>query len=286
MQRKHLNGDDEADQPPGAPRDWRDVNPARLVDDILVSLTFLTRLPLSVPVELFKERPLTIASRAFPIAGAIIGLLGGLVYWFSAWLGLPVNVSAAITLAALLLITGAFHEDGLADVADGFGGGWNRERKLEIMRDSRLGTYGSAALICSLLLRFTLITAYARLDGGGTGGASIVINVLIASGAASRCVAIIVQHLVPPARAEGASARAGRPLEVTVLQAMVATGVIVFLAVNPVSAVMGIVAALGAGATVAFLAHRQIGGQTGDVLGATQQAAEVAFLIAGLMVHP
>ncbi|MDE1173484.1 MAG: adenosylcobinamide-GDP ribazoletransferase [Parvibaculaceae bacterium] len=286
MQRKHLNGDDEADQPPGAPRDWRDVNPARLVDDILVSLAFLTRLPLDVPAELFEKRPLTIASRAFPVAGAIIGLLGGLVYWFTAWLGLPVNVSAAITLAALLMITGAFHEDGLADVADGFGGGWSRERKLEIMRDSRLGTYGSAALICTLLLRFTLITAYARLEGGGTGGASIVINVLIASGAVSRCVAIIVQHLVPPARTEGTGARAGRPLEVTVLQAMVAAGIIVFLAVNPVSAVMGIVAALGAGAAVAFLAHRQIGGQTGDVLGATQQAAEVAFLIAGLMVHP
>lgn len=279
-----MNG--ETDMPPEAPRNWRDVNPARLIEDVLVCLVFLTRLPLRLSDELFARRPLVVAARAFPIVGAIIGLFGGLVYWSAAWLGLSVMLSAAITLAAMIMFMGAFHEDGLADMADGFGGGWSRDRKLEIMRDSRLGTYGSVALFMALLIKFSLIVSYGELGGGGTAGASIVINVLVASGAVSRGVALILQHLVPAARVEGTGANAGQPLEVTVIQGMVAAGLIAYLAVNPLSATVGIAAALAAGAGMALLTWRQIGGQTGDVLGATQQVAEISFLIAGLVVHP
>src|SRR5215470_12043275 len=124
--------------------------------DVKISILFCTRLPLfhSVPID---SGNVASASWAFPVAGTLVGGASALVY-VAAWgSGLPPALAAALALAATLVVTGCLHEDGLADVADGFGGGSYRERKLEIMRDSRLGAYGACALVMSVILRWAAV---------------------------------------------------------------------------------------------------------------------------------
>ena len=141
---------------------------------------------------------------AAPIAGVFVGLVGSLILALAAALGLPLILRAALATAALVALTGALHEDGLADVADGFGGGATRERKLEIMRDSRVGAYGAIALAIALILRVGALTA--ALDGGfWRAGLSLMLV-----GAVSRAGALTPLALLPPARADGAGAAAGR----------------------------------------------------------------------------
>src|SRR5579864_5025125 len=126
-----------------APGDWP--------DDLLIAAAFLTRMPIPTPAVLPGR--LAQASWAFPLVGVGVGLLGGLAYAFAAWLGLPTLAAALIAVAGTAALTGALHEDGLADTADGFGGGATPEAKLTIMRDSRNGAYGVLALIFSVALR-------------------------------------------------------------------------------------------------------------------------------------
>src|SRR5215470_5966837 len=116
-----------------------------LATDLTVSVLFATRLALAYP-DPIEGRDLARASWALPVAGALVGALAGLAYCIAYWAGLPSLPAAVLALAATLAATGCLHEDGLADTVDGFGGGKNREHKLEIMRDSRVGTYGACAL--------------------------------------------------------------------------------------------------------------------------------------------
>ena len=262
-----------------APSDWRDLAPSALADDVAVSLAFLTRLPLRFGNAPFHRRPLAVAMRAFPLVGALIGLAGGLTFVLADWLGLPALASAALAVAALVLLTGALHEDALADMADGFGGGWNAEQKLTIMKDSRVGTYGLVAAALALLLKFSAIVGLD--EAGGTG---FVLLALVASGALSRAAIVVLPHLLTPAKSAGLAAETGRPNEATVVQALLAAAVIALLTVPFIPALVAVTLALGATAALGGLAARQIGGQTGDVLGACQQVAEIAFLFGVLMV--
>src|ERR1700679_2841440 len=125
---------------------------ADCIGGIRTSVAFLTRLPFGQGTA-GAQTDIARASWAFPIAGVIVGLIGGGVYALAYRLGLGVWPAAALCVAATLAVTGCLHEDGLADTADGFGGGATRERKLEIMPDSRLGAFGGTALALSLLLR-------------------------------------------------------------------------------------------------------------------------------------
>ena len=110
----------------------------------------LTRLPMGWLTTSVGPGRLADAVWAFPVVGAVVGAIGGAVFWFCTRLGMPPGVAAVWTLVSMLLVTGALHEDGLADFADGLGGGRTRERKLAIMRDSRIGTFGGLALMLSL----------------------------------------------------------------------------------------------------------------------------------------
>ena len=131
--------------------------------------------------------------------------IGALALGLADRLGLPPLVCAGLAVGALVIVTGALHEDGLADVADGFGGGATRERKLEIMRDSRIGAYGAAALALSLILRVAALSAL--LDHGlGAAAAGLIL-----AGAASRAAALAPLALLPAARADGLGAGAGAP---------------------------------------------------------------------------
>ena len=170
--------------------------------DIADAFRFFTRLNVGPPA---LDAPLDIARIAWaaPVAGAVVGLIGALVLALTALLGLPLLLRAGLAMAALVAATGALHEDGLADVADGFGGGTTRERKLEIMRDSRIGAYGAIALALALILRVGALAA--ALDGGFWRGSLSLILVA----ALSRVGALTPLALLPPARADGAGAAAG-----------------------------------------------------------------------------
>lgn len=213
-----------------------------------------------------------------PVAGAIIGACGAVALMTARLLGAAPAPAAVCAVAALVFVTGALHEDGLADVADGFGGGATRGRKLEIMRDSSLGTYGVCALALTLLLRVSALAAIIE------NGAVVAAFALVAAGAVSRAAALLPMTVLPPARADGSGASAQTPGREAFWRAL-AVGALFSLA--PVFAgalfshALGAdVAALGAAMLVTSLARRQIGGYTGDVLGAAQQAAEMAALLA------
>ena len=244
------------------------MTPRRIPDDIALCLVFFTRLPL--PVFEFRGRKLADAIWAAPLVGVAVAVAASAVHVLASAVGLSPEVAAALALGAAMLMTGCLHEDGLSDTADGFGGGRTREKKLEIMRDSRIGAYGASALILSALIRWSAI---AQL-----GNPFWVFSGLIAAHAASRALLPAFMRLVPPARQDGLAASAGRASSETAIAGL-AIGAVALLALG----LSGLVAATVILAIVFFgfraLCLRQIGGQTGDTLGALQQAGEIAVLL-------
>ncbi|MBZ9812828.1 adenosylcobinamide-GDP ribazoletransferase [Mesorhizobium sp. CA7] len=242
--------------------------PRQVLDDIGLSLVFFTRLRL--PSGDFGGRSLADAIWAAPFAGLAVAIIGALIYAIAYSLGLASGPAAALTLAATMLVTGCLHEDGLSDIADGFWGGRTRDRKLEIMRDSRIGAYGAAALGLSLLIRWS---ALSELAGPGH-----VFLALLAAHAGSRGLFGAFMHLLPPARSDGLSANAGTvTAETAVIGA--ALGAVALLALGLGGAIAALIL-LG----LIFMAFRalclsQIGGQTGDTIGALQQLGEIAVLL-------
>jgi adenosylcobinamide-GDP ribazoletransferase len=241
--------------------------------ELQASLVFCTRLPLlhATPI---AGGAIAKAAWAFPFAGLVVGLVGAIVYALAHKFGLPPWPGAALAVAATVLVTGALHEDGLADTADGFGGGATRERKLDIMRDSRIGTYGACALALSLLIRASALASLAD--------PRLVAAALIATHAAARATMPAFMFLVPPARSDGLSYEAGRPPEshvavAAVLGIIVLIGSFGFWFAIEVAILLAIVIAL-----MARLSRKQIGGQTGDVVGALEQVSEIVILLAAL----
>ncbi len=237
-----------------------------------VGLMFLTRLRLPVGGS-WPEDALARAAWSFPIAGALVGGVGGGVALLALRLGLVGPLAALLAVTATILLTGALHEDGLADTVDGFGGGRTVERKLEIMKDSRIGTYGVLALLLSLGLRVECVTILMPE------GALALLGGLAASHAMARAFLPGVMRVLLPARPGGLGAKAGVPSAPLVWLALS-----IGLAASLVGLGFwrGLVAALVAVvvmASVAALARRQIGGYTGDVLGAIEQAGEIAMLL-------
>ena len=241
------------------------------VRDIQAAVILLTRLPAGPTGD--KAPDLSRSVWAYPLVGALIGGICGAAYWFATAVGLPAMIAAGIAIAVGLFPTGAFHEDGLADTADGFGGGATPERKLEIMRDSRIGTYGVVAIVVSVGLRWTAIA--------NIGDPAQTIAILIAVGSLSR-VTIFGLLLMPPARKDGMGVVARNPPPVAL-----AAGVSIGLAVSYFS--------VGSTATIVFalivfivtlgmgtLAHRHVRGYTGDILGAGQQTSETVILVAAV----
>ncbi len=215
---------------------------------------------------------------AFPLVGVAVGLVISLVLGCALRIGVPAEIAAGLALTAGVISTGGLHEDGLADVADGFGGGRTRERKLEIMRDSRIGTYGTLALILMIGLRWSAMTTLADLDPEKTLFAVVGIAII------SRSVLPLVLAALPPARLEGLGQSASNPgiLAVTV---SVALGVLsLILLVGAWAALMISLSLVATIPLIGWLSFRQIGGQTGDVLGAIQQVADLCAWIILLLV--
>lgn len=240
--------------------------PQDILADIMLCIAFYTRLPVQLSGE---ARNFASAQWAAPVAGLVVGIAGSLVFFFADLAGLPATVAAALVVASTVFTTGALHEDGLSDTADGFGGGKTREKKLEIMRDSRIGTYGAAALLFSVLLRWSALAAFE---------APALACALLASHAASRAMMPLFMRIVPPARADGLSANAGSIPDSSVLAACL-IGAAALLLLGFHGAVLSVIALT----VLFFLARRlcesQIGGQTGDVLGAVEQVSEIVILL-------
>lgn len=253
--------------------------PARLAADLAATIRFFTRLPL--PERIPHAAPdMEAMSPMLPVVGALIGLIGLIVHLTALTIHLDPLVAATLAVAAMMVATGALHEDGLADCADALGGA-DPARRLEIMKDSRLGAFGVLALICATLLRVGAISSLTAA-GPWTAGAAI-----FAAAAASRFGAVWVLHRLPAARAGGASAAAGR---VSRHGAARAAACAILIAAIPVAACFGALALLvAAGASflvfqwVTWRARRLLGGQTGDVAGAAVALGEIAFLIALLI---
>jgi len=239
-------------------RDW--------LDDLGAAAAFLTRVP--VPP---RDAPFNLARayRAFPLVGAAIGAAIGVVDLVLLRVGLPAIAAAALALGAGALLTGALHEDGLADVADGFGGGRDKAAKLEVMRDSRLGTYGVLVLLTAFV---TKVGALAALPRGH------VILGLMATHALARAPLAVLAGTMLYAR-EGLAASVGRPDRAACTAAVLVAVVVALLALPVGTALVAILVTAGSAACFAMIAQRQIGGQTGDVLGAAEQVCEIAVLV-------
>jgi adenosylcobinamide-GDP ribazoletransferase len=236
----------------------------RRAEELRLAVMLLTRLPagrLEDPAPSFAD-----AAWAYPLAGGLVGALTGAAYCGFAVLGVPHLAAALLALGVGVMATGAMHEDGLADVADGFGGGGDRARKLEIMRDSRVGTYGVVAVVLAIGALASAIAAHPPELG--------TFLSFVAIGALSRAMMLLPMTFLPPAREDGLGAQAVLASPSFLFAAL---GIAVVLAL-PLG-LHGLVAIWVMGAlafAVMILARRQIGGQSGDVLGATQKLSEVA----------
>ena len=236
--------------------------------DMLLALVLLTRLPLPhLPEAAFRRQARAVW--AYPLAGAVVGGLAASFGWVGLALGLPAAAAAGIALAAGILLTGAMHEDGLADSADGLWGGHDPARRLEIMRDSRIGTYGVLALVMSVLLRWSALTVLL---------ATSQLWPLVAAAIWSRALMPVLMGALPNARGDGLSRSVGRPALAPVAGALLLGLALGFLLGGSGFALPALLAALAA-LVVAALARSRIGGQTGDILGAAQQLAETVFLL-------
>lgn len=246
----------------------------------LLAVGFFTRLPVPALPD-FQEAELNHAARYFPLVGLLVGLMAAVTWWLASWV-LPPALAVLCSMAATIYVTGAFHEDGLADSADGLGGGIDRARQLEIMQDSRLGSYGAIALVGVLLFKFQALSALTP---------AILPFALIAAHALSRLAAVYIMATTSYVRSAGKS----KPLATTLprqdLWLASALGLLCWL---------GFAAMLGvnhsAMAAIRFLLVtalpvlgiwwwwrrlilRNLRGYTGDTLGATQQLTEVAFYL-------
>jgi len=240
-----------------------------LIADLRIGISLCTRFPVGPAIPL-GEGDVARASWTLPIAGILVGLVGALAYWVAIRLNVAPIPAAALALAATIALTGAMHEDGLADCFDGLAGK-TREQKLDIMRDSRIGTFGTLALVITLLLRWSTIADIAE--------PRYVAFALISAHGSARAGMTAFMHLVPPARSDGLSTSAGHPPGQSVA-ASLAIGIFCLLfGFGAKGALIGLLLLAFAGVIVARITVRQIGGQTGDVLGAFEQVGEAIILL-------
>ncbi|WP_311136143.1 MULTISPECIES: adenosylcobinamide-GDP ribazoletransferase [Pseudooceanicola] len=239
----------------------------RAWDDLLGALSLLSRLPLPA-----HQARGAAGAWAWPLAGVVLGAIAGGIGALTLGLGLAPGAAALLALLAAVMLGGALHEDGLADMADGLWGGQTPERRLEIMKDSRIGAFGVIALVLSLGARWAALSAlFAASPWAG-------ITAMVAAGTVSRAAMAGVMAALPPARENGLSRAVGRPGALGAGLA-IALALLVLFGICGLSGISALIGAALAVALTARLALAKIGGQTGDVLGASQQMAEVAVLL-------
>ncbi len=232
-----------------------------------LALMLLTRLPAGRLPD--PAPPVAAGAWAFPLAGLAVGALGAGVLTGALALGVPATLAAGLALGAQIMATGALHEDGLADVADGLWGGHDRARRLEIMRDSRIGSYGTLALVLGVGLRWAALAHLAQ-DAALTAAAALVGVAML-----SRLGPVALLATLPPARGDGLGRSAAGPGRGVWVAGALALPALLVPGILP-----GVLTAAAAVGWLGRTARARLGGQTGDVLGAAQQLAEITLLIA------
>ena len=263
------------------PRDDRTAGETAigLRDDVVMALRFFSRLPTGDS----PHRPpdLNRIALGLPFASLLIGLGPALLLLVATLLGLPPLFAAGLAIALHLLVSGAMSEDALADAADGLFGGMTIERRLEIMRDSRHGTYGVAALCLLLVLKLVALGTIA------SGNALEAAALWLGAGVLARSIGLYLAHALPPLRRDGASASVGRPRRTPLTFGFAFALGIGFLLVGPalglIALIVCVLFAAGAVAAWGLLCNRLVGGQTGDLVGAGQALAEIAIFTAFLL---
>jgi adenosylcobinamide-GDP ribazoletransferase len=245
--------------------------------DLARSLAFLSRLP--VPSRFFEghDGSVSRACRAFPLAGALVAVAPALVLLVLGHHTIAPLVVALLSLALMAGLTGGLHEDGLADCADGLGGGRDRDHALAIMKDSRIGSYGVLALILSVGLRAACLAALLS-----TAPAAHAALSLVTAAAVSRALMVWHWSALPPARSNGTAVAVGQPQPQARLFALGSAAIVALfclgLPFGPAPLLLSLaVAALSAHLFTRYVAQK-IGGHTGDTIGATQQITETALL--------
>ena len=255
-----------------------------LLAETAACIRFFSRIPLPrlAPSDDPESAPdFTRIARAIPLAGFLIALPAALLIFLLGFSALPPLAIGLLATGLLTTITGALHEDGLADVADGFFGGHTPDRRLSIMKDSRIGAFGALALVIAIGLKATLIAG--ALERFGSLGA---LTVLLAAESLSRFLLVWQWARLPPARPDGLGSRFGRPESTAVRQAAIATLICLspaLLLLPLTAALSGLALALISSYGLGLLAKAKVGGFTGDVLGAIQQVSGLGFY-AGLMI--
>ncbi|WP_136656820.1 adenosylcobinamide-GDP ribazoletransferase [Nitratireductor sp. XY-223] len=249
-----------------------------IVAETARAVAFLSRLP--VPDRYFENAPEAAAqsARTYPLAAIVVALPAAVTLFLLRSIGLDAFFAAALAVAVLMLTTGALHEDGLADCADGFGGGRDRDKVLAIMKDSAVGAYGCLALVISVLLRVAGIAAIA--SGTHALGAALAV---IAVAAISRAAMVWHWHVLPAARPDGVAATAGQPGSEAAAFALVSGAAIGCVLSLPAAGPGGAITALLLAAILCSgftrMTSTRIVGHTGDTIGATQQICEIVSLL-------
>lgn len=264
---------------------------SRQVALFMTAVQFLTRLP-TPQFKAFEPAWLARSARYFPLVGVLVGVINVAAWWIASRI-LPTTVAVGLTVALSVLLTGAFHEDGFADVCDGFGGGGTRDRVLAIMKDSRIGAYGAIGIVLMLGLKWVSLDALAI-------GTAVFAPLVIGAHLMSRWCAGALMWSLPYVRGE-ADSKSRAVVEGFTAREWLIGGIIGLIAFAPIAAAClrqsGVLEAwaLAAGAVSAAATawaaggylRLRIGGHTGDCLGAVQQLTELAFLIGGLaVIHP
>jgi len=238
----------------------------------LLAVQFLTRLPMPKTLAYTPER-FAATVRYYPLVGAVIGGFAASVFWLS-HLMFPLTVSIVVSTVLTVLFTGAFHEDGLADSFDGIGGGITRERVLEIMKDSRIGVYGAAALMAALALKITVLMTLSP---------QIIIAVLIGGHCLSRLSSLIVIATSHYVRDHGTAKPVAGGIGAGALLFAGVTSAIVLLALAglmaPLTVLFAVIGCAIGHVMIRSLFEKKLGGYTGDTLGAVQQVSEVGFYL-------
>lgn len=232
----------------------------------LTAVMFFTRIP--IHLNDFDEVDLNKSTRFFPLVGILVGTLGALVFWLADIL-LPLEVAVLLSMAATILLTGAFHEDGLADTVDGLGGGWSKEQVLAIMVDSRIGSYGAIGLVMVLLTKYQALSYQT---------AALIPVSIVAGHALSRLCAVLVMFTQSYVKAEGKAKPLATQLNISELTIATFFGLLpmAFLPLKFLTALLPVaIVWLWFSAKI----KARIGGYTGDCLGAMQQLTEIAFYL-------
>lgn len=232
----------------------------------LTAVMFFTRIP--IRFNDFDEADLNKSTRFFPLVGIFVGALGALVFWLADIL-LPLGVAVLLSMAATILLTGAFHEDGLADAVDGLGGGWSKEQVLSIMVDSRIGSYGAIGLVLVLLTKYQALSYQT---------AALIPVSIVAGHALSRLCAVLLMFTQSYVKAAGKAKPLATRLNITELTIATSFGLLpmAFLPIKFLAALLPVaIVWLWFSAKI----KARIGGYTGDCLGAMQQLTEIAFYL-------